>query len=56
MLIFYHQHSWHPPENLQTPMLILTGEKDAVTTVKSLEDSAKRYGVDFLPVEGAGHT
>ena len=52
------QHSplvWHPPENLQTPMLILAGEKDAVVTVKGLEDSAKHYGADLSVIPNSGH-
>ena len=46
---------WYPPKDIQTPMLILAGEKDAVVTVKGLQDSADFYGAEFLLVQNAGH-
>ena len=47
--------AWRPPKNIQTPMLILAGEKDAVVTVEGLQDSAAHYGADFIVVPDSGH-
>lgn len=46
---------WFPAKNVQTPMLWLAGEKDAVIGVKAEERSAAYYGAEFHAIEGAGH-
>jgi pimeloyl-ACP methyl ester carboxylesterase len=56
LITFQHTPlAWRPPENVQTPMLILAGEKDAVVTVKGLQDSAEHYGAEFHLVPNSGH-
>jgi pimeloyl-ACP methyl ester carboxylesterase len=53
-----YQHNppfWYPPENIQTPMLVLAGEQDAGVTVPGLRRTALHYNADFALIEGAGH-
>jgi pimeloyl-ACP methyl ester carboxylesterase len=46
---------WSPAENIQTPILVLAGEQDAVVSVPGLRRTALHYKADFALVEGAGH-
>jgi pimeloyl-ACP methyl ester carboxylesterase len=46
---------WSPPKNVQTPMLWLAAEADALISEKEQRRSAEFYGADYLVVEGAGH-
>jgi pimeloyl-ACP methyl ester carboxylesterase len=56
LVIFQHNPPfWRPAENVQTPMLLLAGEKDAVLSVESLRKSAAHYHADFEVIPGAGH-
>ncbi|MCP4361715.1 MAG: alpha/beta hydrolase [Chloroflexi bacterium] len=57
-VIVTYQHNppfWYPPENVQTPMLLLAGEEDAVVTLEGLRRSAAHYGADFVVAQEAGH-
>jgi alpha-beta hydrolase superfamily lysophospholipase len=46
---------WKPAENVQIPMLLLAGEKDAVVTVEGLRKSAAHYKADFRVIPGSAH-
>jgi alpha-beta hydrolase superfamily lysophospholipase len=53
-----YQHNppfWHPAENVETPMLLLAGEKDAVVSVEGLRKTAAYYKAEFVIVPGSGH-
>jgi pimeloyl-ACP methyl ester carboxylesterase len=56
-LVLY-QHNppfWQPPENVQTPMLWLAGEQDAVIGKDYQRRSAAHYDAEYHVAEGAGH-
>jgi len=46
---------WHPAENVNTPILLLAAEKDAVLAVQSLQRTAKHYKADLIEIPNAGH-
>ena len=46
---------WAPPDDVRTPMLWLTGEKDAVISVQQATRSAEFYQADHIIVPEAGH-
>ncbi len=46
---------WHPAKDVQTPMLWVAAEKDAVVSVAGQRASAAHYNADFLLVEDAAH-
>jgi alpha-beta hydrolase superfamily lysophospholipase len=46
---------WKPAENVQTPILLLAGEKDAVVTVEGLRKSAAHYKADFQVIPESAH-
>ncbi len=46
---------WQPAENVQTPMLWVAAEKDAVVSVAGQRSSAAHYKADFLLVKDAAH-
>lgn len=46
---------WHPAENVRTPMLWLSGEKDAVVSEAGQRRSAAHYGADYHMVANAAH-
>lgn len=46
---------WHPAENVQTPILYLAGEIDAVVSLEGAEKTAKHYSADFVVVKKAAH-
>jgi pimeloyl-ACP methyl ester carboxylesterase len=46
---------WSPPDDIRTPLLWLTGEKDATISVPGATRSAEFYQADHLIVPGAGH-
>jgi pimeloyl-ACP methyl ester carboxylesterase len=56
--IVCYQHNppfWIPPTNVKTPLLWLTGEKDAAISVKGATRSAEFYHAEHLIVPNAGH-
>ena len=46
---------WRPKGDIETRMLWVAGEKDAVITLKGAHRSARFYGADFLSIPEAGH-
>ncbi len=46
---------WFPPDDVCTPMLWVTGEKDAVVSVPGATRSAEFYQADHVIVPEAGH-
>ncbi len=57
-LLIMFQHNppyWLPPEAVQTPMLLLAGERDAVVPLEGLRRSAAHYHADFLVIKDAAH-
>lgn len=46
---------WHPAENVQTPLLWLAGERDAVVGVEAERASAAHYGATFRVYPNAAH-
>jgi pimeloyl-ACP methyl ester carboxylesterase len=46
---------WRPPERVETPLLWLAGEIDAVIGVEDESQSAAHYGADFEVVPDAAH-
>jgi len=56
-LVMY-QHNpplWYPPQRVQTPMLWLAGEKDAVVGEAAERRSAAYYQADYHVLRGAAH-
>lgn len=57
-LLVSFQHNppfWSPPENVQTPLLWLTGENDAIVTFEGQRKSAEYYGAEFMPLADTAH-
>jgi alpha-beta hydrolase superfamily lysophospholipase len=46
---------WYPAENVQTPLLWLAGESDAVVGVMAEQRSAAHYGATFRVYPEAAH-
>jgi pimeloyl-ACP methyl ester carboxylesterase len=46
---------WSPPDDVRTPLLWITGEKDAVISVKQATRSAAFYQAEHIIVPEAGH-
>ena len=46
---------WSPPDDVRTPLLWLTGEKDAVISLKQATRSAAFYQAEQLIIPEAGH-
>lgn len=46
---------WRAPQKLNTPMLVLAGEHDAVCPLPRERATAEHYGADLHVVTGAGH-
>ena len=55
VLAQYNPPKWKPKPDPATPMLWVTGERDAVITLKGSRRSAAYYGADFHVVPGAAH-
>ena len=55
VLLQHNPPLWYPAENLNTPILLLAGDKDAVVPFDGLKRSAEHYKADFIPVPDAGH-
>ncbi len=56
LVIFQHNPPfWQPAENVQIPILVLAGEKDALISVEGLRKTANHYQADFRVIPGAGH-
>lgn len=56
LVIFQHNPPfWQPAENVNTPILLLAGEKDALISVEGLRQTAAHYQADFVVIPGAGH-
>lgn len=57
-LIITWQHNppfWFPAKQINTPMLWLAGEDDALISEKAEQRSAQHYGADFHVIPQAGH-
>lgn len=53
-----NQHNppfWRPKKNIQSPLLWLAAEKDAVVSLRGAQRSANYYGAEFQMIEDAGH-
>lgn len=55
VLLEHRPPRWLPPTDLQTPILLLAGEQDAIVTLEGLRHSAVHYKADFFAIPGAGH-
>ncbi len=56
LVLFEHcPPRWTPPVNVQTPLLLLAGEKDAVVGLEGLRRSAAYYGATFVVVPEGAH-
>jgi pimeloyl-ACP methyl ester carboxylesterase len=55
VMIQHNPPFWRPLERVETPMLWLAGEKDAVITVEHERRSAAHYGADFHVIPDAAH-
>ena len=54
-MIQHNPPFWHPPEQVETPLLWLAGEIDAVIGVEDGRGSAAHYQADFLVIPDAAH-
>jgi pimeloyl-ACP methyl ester carboxylesterase len=57
-ILVTYQHNppfWSPPIDVATPMLYLTGEKDAVITLQGATRSAEFYRAKHVVVRNSGH-
>ena len=55
VVIQHNPPLWTPPDDVRTPMLWLTGEKDAVITLAGATRSAEFYQAEQIIVPEAGH-
>jgi pimeloyl-ACP methyl ester carboxylesterase len=56
LVVFQHNPPfWTPPDDVRTPLLWVTGGKDAVVSVKGATHSAEFYQAEHLIVPEAGH-
>ncbi len=55
ILLQYLPPFWQAPERINTPMLLLAGEKDAVVSEYAEKLTAEHYGADFFVYDGAAH-
>ena len=56
MVVFQHNPPfWTPADDVRTPLLWITGEKDAVISVPQATRSAAFYQAEHIIVPGAGH-
>jgi pimeloyl-ACP methyl ester carboxylesterase len=56
LVIYQHNPPfWQPAENVQTPVLVVAGERDAVVSVEKLRQTASHYRGEFLLIPGAAH-
>ncbi|MEM7348664.1 MAG: alpha/beta hydrolase [Chloroflexota bacterium] len=56
LVIYQHNPPfWTPPEQVNTPMLWLAGEQDALVIESEQRPSAKHYSADYLVIEQAAH-
>jgi pimeloyl-ACP methyl ester carboxylesterase len=56
LVVFQHNPPfWSPPDDIRTPLLWLTGEKDAVISVEGATRSAEFYQAAHIIVPEAGH-
>jgi pimeloyl-ACP methyl ester carboxylesterase len=56
MVTFQHNPPfWQPPRNLQTPLLWLAGERDAVVSLAGQRRSAAFYDADLIVIDGEAH-
>jgi pimeloyl-ACP methyl ester carboxylesterase len=56
LVVFQHNSPlWTPPDDVRTPVLWLTGEKDAVVSVPGATRSAAFYQAEHILVPEAGH-
>jgi pimeloyl-ACP methyl ester carboxylesterase len=55
ILLQYLPLFWQAPERIDTVMLLLAGEKDAVVSEHAEKMTADHYGADFAVYEGAAH-
>ena len=57
-ILAVYQHNppfWSPPQNVTTPMLLLSGERDAVVTLEGHKRMAKLYKADHRVIANSGH-
>ncbi|QPC83411.1 alpha/beta hydrolase [Phototrophicus methaneseepsis] len=53
-----YQHNppfWYPPHNVRTPMLLLSGERDAVCSLQGHRSTAALYGATHAVIPNSGH-
>ncbi len=55
VMVQHNPPFWHPPEKVQTPMLWLAAEKDAVVSIEYERESAEHYKADFVIVPNSAH-
>lgn len=55
ILLQYLPPFWQAPTRIDTPMLLLAGEKDAVVSEYAEKQTARHYGADYVVYDGAAH-
>jgi pimeloyl-ACP methyl ester carboxylesterase len=56
MAVYQHNPPlWFPPQNVKTPMLLLSGEDDAVCTLPGHRSAAKLYNATHSIIPDTGH-
>jgi pimeloyl-ACP methyl ester carboxylesterase len=55
VMVQHNPPFWHPPEQVNTPLLWLAGESDAVISVEHERRSADHYQADFVVIPEAAH-
>ena len=57
-ILAVYQHNppfWSPPQHVQTPMLLLSGQRDALVTLNGHKRMAKLYHADHQIIADSGH-
>ena len=56
MAVYQHNPPfWSPPPHVQTPMLLLSGQRDAIVTLNGHKRMAKLYNADHQIIADSGH-
>lgn len=55
VMLQHHPPFWFAPKAVNTPMLLLAGEADAVVSVDALRQTANFYHADYREYAGAAH-
>lgn len=55
VLVQHHPPFWQPPKQIETPLLWLAAEKDAVIGRRHAKRSAEFFGTDYVEIKDAGH-